>query len=75
MGMGAGETAAGDGASADGLVQCSGAPAAASHSLALRVGLARDLRQSAGLAIGLATMIVLLPIMKLRDLRHRPWMA
>ena len=28
-----------------------------------------------GLAIGLATMIVLLPIMKLRDLRHRPWMA
>ncbi len=38
---------AGDGASADGLVQCSGAPAAAGHSLALRVGLARDLRQSA----------------------------
>jgi uncharacterized protein (DUF2235 family) len=29
----------------------------------------------AGFAIGLVTAIILLPIMKLRDLRRRPWMA
>ena len=76
MGLGAGERAAGDGASADGLATMQWRARCGRSQPGSTVWVWRGICVNLlGLAIGLATLIVLLPIMKLRDLRRRPWMA